>query len=80
MAVPLATTMATATHLKIQLRCTEEDDLGFNLDTDSSDLYLLGEQDHDSELPLYTAYTLPFIEKPLLLLFYCIKYVLPIPG
>ena len=27
----------------------EEDDLGFNLDTDSSDLYLSGEQDHDSD-------------------------------
>ena len=27
----------------------EEDDLGFNLDTDSSDSYLSGEQDHDSD-------------------------------
>ena len=27
----------------------EEDDLGFNLDTDSLDLYLSGEQDHDSD-------------------------------
>ena len=27
----------------------EEDDLGFNLDINSSDLYLSGEQDHDSD-------------------------------